>query len=145
MSKVLSALLLISTVVANLPSSFNTTQDVVKKESIKYNYFQQTNKTQEQSSPLHLPWPRGDPFNPCRRGQDPSYNCNTSQFCNAAFKLKQNGCYFMPYFCGITCYKDIAQLNKTDCMQHPSDPWLEQFAEHVHRELATWNKTCRQS
>ena len=83
-------------------------------------------------------------FDPCHH-QEPTWHCNTSQFCEAAYNMKKDGCFFLPNYCDIMCYSDIVKLNNTDCMKDPSDPWLEHFAMQVRHEAQTWNRTCDRS
>jgi hypothetical protein len=89
----------------------------------------------------HLTKYNGDPFGPCSHAE-PTWVCDTKQFCRAASNMHKDGCYFLPGYCSPQCYTDIIQLNNTDCMQHPSDIWLKRFAEKVRESAHNWNKTC---
>ena len=84
-----------------------------------------------------------DPFGPCSHAE-PTWTCNTKQFCDSAANMHRDDCYFMPYYCMQQCYIDIIALNKTDCMEHPSDPFLENFARKVRHSAETWNFTCHE-
>ena len=62
--------------------------------------------------------------------------CNTTQFCNAANRMKADGCWFMPYFCDDKCHVDIKTLASTDCVENPGNsPFLERIADEVDEQL----------
>ena len=62
--------------------------------------------------------------------------CNTTQFCNAANRMKEDGCWFMPAYCEPRCHDDIKKLAHTDCVEHPGkSPFLERIALEVEEQL----------
>ena len=62
--------------------------------------------------------------------------CNTTEFCNAANRMKEDGCWFMPAYCEPRCHEDIKTLANTDCIEHPGkSPFLERIAVEVEDQL----------
>ena len=62
--------------------------------------------------------------------------CNTTEFCDAANRMKEDGCWFMPMYCQLRCYADTKTLAHTDCMEHPEgSPFLERIANEVDEQL----------
>ena len=62
--------------------------------------------------------------------------CNTTEFCDAANRMKEDGCWFMPMYCELRCHADIKTLAHTDCVEHPGEsPFLERIADEVDEQL----------
>ena len=62
--------------------------------------------------------------------------CNTTEFCIATNHMRADGCWFMPDYCQVKCFRDIKTLAHTDCVEHPgSSPFLRRIAEEVDDQL----------
>ena len=71
--------------------------------------------------------------------------CNTTEFCTAANRMKEDGCWFMPMYCQPRCYADIKTLAHTDCVEHPGEsPFLDRIADQVEEQLrcVTFDLLC---
>ena len=78
---------------------------------------------------------------PCH-GEQPPWDCNTTQFCSELRSTEAQGC-FASHYCCVKCLTKLSALLQTDCLQNPgANPFLRRTLAEIKNGVDSWHQKC---